>query len=336
MVDFVVARELPRDIEEDVVAAMGVPFYASPAWLRYVQHEIESAVRYVVATSGGRSVAVLPVYLEAPTNPRYDLGHLLEGVADAARYALAGGIAGYWAGVCWTAHLPPVERLGVLEGLLQGAQDVARSHGFEGVALLYLTDVALSEVRALEPRHTFPLAQDAVLDIEFEGLAEYVDWLPSRKRRQVRSDLEGLRSEDVVIERCSLESAVLEMAPMVSNVQRKYGHNDTTDDCVAGLRAQARWLNDLGHVFLARDRAGEPLGCSLFYHFGDALYGRVVGFAEARHVPNLYFALYFYEPVDLARDVGARSLYFGLASLEAKTRRGAAKRTLSACIFPLR
>jgi predicted N-acyltransferase len=125
-----------------------------------------------------------------------------------------------------------------------------------------------------------------------------------------------------------------EAGPLVANVQQKYGHADTADDCRAGLRTQAEALDRHSLVFTAR-RRGRLVGCALFYAWRTTLHGRVVGFDyPALSNAAEYFNLLFYEPLRYAYEHGYAALRLGISSYEAKVGRGARAAPLWAMFRP--
>lgn len=325
-----VSSALPAVLFEPSWMSPDVSFYMSAPWLRYVHHELTDEVFYLSAVLHGAVVATLPIY-PGQHGPRYTIGRFDPGLA-AGRYAIGGGVSGYWSGVCWSSALDPKLRSEVLRRLIVEARRHVAELGLDGLAMLYLPASDLNLLSELGPHDSLDIALDAVLPFAFESFDEYLAWLPSRKRRQVKSDLASMAGEDVVVTRHPLSDTIDELAPMVSNVQRKYGIDDSPEACYSGLTAQARWLDALTHTFIARNRHGEALGGALYYEYRNALYGRLVGFA-ANYPEKLYFQLYFYEPIRLACQLSSTNMYFGLEGLQAKQKRGADVRHLGAVVF---
>lgn len=300
---------------------LATDFYVSPRWFRHVENQTGAdAVEtwYLAAPRDGQVHAVLALYdVAKETNPNYDPAALTDS-AVGGRFLLAGSRRGYTNAL--VAEAGSVGERAV-DAVLSTAQQQSAGYGRAGLALLHLTTPAAGVITTLRPAAR-PLLTglDTCLELPGEDFEDYLGSL-ARKRawgvRQERTSYAGDATQVLRLSQCWEEAA-----PLVAAVQQKYGHDDTVDDCRAGLSRQAADLDDLSVVFALR-RAGRLVATALFYHWRDEMYGRVVGFDYPALDGGEYFNLYFYQPIEYAYAHGVRRLHLGRGSYHAKFRRGA-------------
>ena len=125
-----------------------------------------------------------------------------------------------------------------------------------------------------------------------------------------------------------LDECRRELAPLLANVQRRYGQPADTAVLADLLEAESAGLAGHSAVFTGED-AGGIVAAFLTYRFGSGLFGRLAGFDYDR-LPGVfeYFNLGVYEPVAYLAEHRLRTLHLGVGSWQAKAFRGATIRPL--------
>lgn len=311
----------------------GRSFYSNASWLRSIEDLGVFEARHLIANDEqGRTLGVLPTYLaRTPANPRYDpfriFGQELTGsaVQEAWQPVLLGGVpAGYRNELLLDQRLAPRRREEVLRHLWAQFGQLADELGAGCAGLLYLTSDALRPLCDCLPEDVPVLLTGAEcwLEVPSGSFDAYMGRLSSRRRSIVRRDLAAFADTKATIELRSLAESHRDLAPLLANLQRRYG-SPVADDAVADrLRAQAACLDRFSVVFVCL-HDGIPIGFSLGYQFGDAFYVRLCGFDYERTGPGAeYFNVVFYEPIRYALEHGLTTLHFGMESYRAKLLRG--------------
>jgi predicted N-acyltransferase len=177
------------------------------------------------------------------------------------------------------------------------------------------------------------IGADTVLPVRWSALEEYVAWLKQSRRAKVRRDRRRFASYpgEVAVER--LGDCIEQAAPLLAELQQRYGLVDTADDMRRYLARQAAELDDRSVVFAWRAE-GRLLGFALFFELDGVLYARSVGFDAPYVGSGAYFSVAFYEPLRYAIERGLRELRFGGGTYEAKLLRGACPVPLWSLVVP--
>jgi hypothetical protein len=304
--------------------------YLSHGWLRHVER-ITSADRtyLLVCDAAGTILGALPTYLvDKESNNSYRTDLILDGRLS-GRHLLAGSCRAYHNDVLLHPSLGEDEQDLVLGMLLDAAERRAAELGCDDVVFLYLTTDAVTSIRRVRPAVSpLLLSMDTVLPVVGEGVDDYYSELGARRAYGVRKDMRIFDDAGYTTAIEPLSACWHEAGPLVANVQQRYGHDESAEDCRVSLRSQARALDANTLTFTAR-RDGRLLALALHFAWRDRLYGRLVGFDyDALAGAREYFSLYYYLPLQWAYRAGMRTMHLGSGSYAAKFRRGAAPTAL--------
>lgn len=320
---------------DDVFGATGSS-HLSHGWLRYVEREPGGHAVYLLATAADGSLhGALPTYaVDAESNRAYASADASTG-SPIERYLVAGTRWAYVNDVLLQPNLDQGRGDEALGALVRAAEHRAATLGRDGVALLYLHTQAAQRLCSIRPD-----ARPVLLDIESDlplagdGFDGYLAGLSAHRTYSVRKELRRFNGAGyrVAVER--LSDCWHDAGPLVSQVQRKYGHPDSPAECRTRLRRLADVLDPQSLVFTARLH-DELVGCAVYLAGRGTLHGRSVGFAYDRLAGvGEYFALYVYEPIRYAYRHGYTRLELGRGSNVAKVRRGARPQALWAILLP--
>lgn len=208
----------------------------------------------------------------------------------------------------------------IREACLSAAADLARGNGLSQVQLLFGThdDLEAAKAQGWLSRYGFQYHYRPDGERDFAG---FLQRLKSRKRKTIVRERREVETCGLRIERWSGEKL---RAPEVAGFFAEC-YEDTCD-----RRGGMRYLN---HDFFERIfrtmgdritlavalRDQALLSAALFFHKGDAVFGRHWGTREP--VPFLHFELCYYQGIELALERGARIFEAG-AQGEHKIPRG--------------
>jgi uncharacterized protein len=300
--------------------------YQSRPWLEFVEWSAGPAVKYVQVTDGEEALGLLPVYPEpGAAGSGYSLAELAGASAAPGTAWLCGNRRAYRNEIL-LASLSAASGTGqkALAMLTAAVQEAGPHANRPWLAFPYLSrDYA--EVLCDTLPHSVPLLSklDANIDIDGRSFDEYVRDLGSKQAGEVRREMQRFERAGYTVDIERLADCWYEAGPLVANVQRRYGHDDTPESCRNGLRRQAELLGGLDVVFTAR-RGGRLVAVTVCYEWNGTLASRVVGF----DYPSLagameYFYLNFYRPLEYACARGLTRILLGTGSEQAKQRRGA-------------
>ncbi|MEU6173842.1 GNAT family N-acetyltransferase [Streptantibioticus parmotrematis] len=310
--------------------------YLSSAWLRFIETSPTGEPHCFALTDGTDAVAGLPVYWN-PRDPHsgYRPAALLR-AHDAGAALTAGGRRGYRSEVPVRPGLPPgraAEHTATL--LARALEELPEAEGRWWWP--YLTpdsvDTVVAAARLLGPfteREVHLVGAECVVDLVGESPEDLRRSLPVKQRRtNWQREVRRFEESGLRIRRTRLSEVCEEGAPLLVQVQRKYGDTSTFEQQRSALRAQVDHLDDLSVVFEARDTAGRLVGFSLCYVWGTELSLRLVGFDYATAQDSATYAqVMLHAPLQYCYERGLRRLHLGTESYEAKCRRGAQVRPL--------
>jgi Lantibiotic dehydratase, N terminus/Peptidogalycan biosysnthesis/recognition len=293
------------------------------------------SVRYAVATDGRRVCGLLPIYPAVPPFPTYADPHALIGPRE------GGWTRGSYLGSL--GRLPNVaaaagpDRAETLHGLVTKALDVAAADGAEFACAPLLRDGLVEHVRrSFGPDLVVGrTTHEAVIDIAFSSFEGYVKSLPARQR-QVRRERRRFAECGLTVDEVPLIDAVRDLAPLMRNVERKYGNDEPVEVSETYLVSIALAMGAQATTLVAHD-GRSPVAFSVIWRPGPDWRVRSWGCDYARTGRTLaYFNLVYYEPIARAAASGARRLVLGTEALEAKLERGARLDRLTTVGLPLR
>lgn len=304
----------------------GAGVYQSRPWLEFVERTAGPATAYVATTEAGQGLGLLPMY-PAPTEPGtgYALSDLAEITAAPGTIWLCGNRRAY-RNEMLVVSLPEDGRLGQMAlGALGSAAAAACPSDPATLIFPYVSKTHADMLCRTMP-HAVPFLSklDANIHINGRSFDEYVRGLGRKKASTIRWEMRRFERAGYATAVERLADCWQEAGPLVANVQRRYGHDDTPDSCRRGLRLQGELLAGHDVVFTAR-RAGRLVALALFYEWNGTLASRVVGFDYSGLAGAMeYFYLNFYWPLEYACGRGLTRILLGTGSEQAKQQRGAA------------
>lgn len=308
--------------EWDALAAPA-GLYLSHRWLAAQQHDPTARPSYaLVHDTDGTLVAAAPLYVvDDEPNDLYRVHELLPGRAP-VRTLLAGARRGYRNAPLLHPALTVEQRRLALRRLLEAARSLAAAHRAQ-VWWLYVTDAAAGELADAYGGKPVELAQDATIPLPGRAFDDYLAGLGSKRRVAVRRERRAFTEAGYEVRALRLSQCAEAAGALLAQLQRRHGHDADPAAMAALLREQAAGMDDTGTVLTAW-ADGAMAGFSLFYVHAGTVWLRATGYDYARlREAHEYFNLVYYLPMDHAYAQGATALHLGMASLRAKTLRGA-------------
>ncbi|MBX7464501.1 GNAT family N-acetyltransferase [Streptomyces sp. MAG02] len=313
--------------------------YSSHTWLRYGEELRDSVPGHLVASSGGRRLAALPVHRFTAKVPHfYDPAVLFPGVAEptgADRPLLLGGTRlGYTSEALVAPGTPAPLARAALRALLGRLRERREADG--GLAaMLYVTDESVAQLLpVLDPGDRLVLLDaTAVIPVDPTGLDGYRERLSSRRFAAVRKEIRrfeeaGCRAEVRLLSECHED-----LGPLSAQVLRRYGHDVTDEGESERFTAQVDLFDDNCRI-LAAYRDDRMVGFTQFFFWGDVMYGRSHGVDDSMaRAASVYFNLTYYQAVRYAAEHGYRHLDMSCDSLDAKVARGGRLKPLWALVL---
>lgn len=326
-------REVPRSAWDSLSGTDSL--YLSHGWLSHVEQEEGADTGYLLASGPDGLLGALPTYaVETETNEDYWHAAALGGAGHGC-YLVAGTRRAYVNNFLLSPELAGAQGDDVVDALLRRAERQAAELDRDGVALLYLSTAAVQRLWRIRD-DVRPLLLDIETELALAGdqFDDYLAAVGPRRSYSVRKEIRLFAAAGYENAVEKLSQCWHEAGPLVSQVQRKYGHPDTAETCRAALRGLAEAFDPQSVVFSAR-RGGRLVGCAVYFAWRGTLHGRTVGFAydELKDLGE-YFNLYIYEPVRHAYRHQYSRLHLGRGSNTAKLRRGAHPRALWAVFLP--
>jgi uncharacterized protein len=319
------------EVEWDAVTADSL--YTCHRWLSFVERDTSADCRYVAVERDGQLVAALPLYwVFEEENEFYDPKRLVDGRWQGS-YLIAGARRGYVNELPGSALLPERERRRVLSVLLGEVERQAEA--CDGVLFLYMPGHTCDELGRLRPA-VAPLltSMDAYLALPGSEFGDYLSVLRKQARTNARREFATYRAAGFATGFERIGDCCDEAAPLLQQLQARYGHGGDEEHYRRMLRRHAEALDDLSLVVTAR-RAGRLAAFALFYLWGRTMYLRLAGFNYALLADAFeYFNVAFYVPIEWAYVHGYAQLHLGRESFDAKLRRGARLRPMLSAALP--
>ncbi|KML62306.1 hypothetical protein VL15_03750 [Burkholderia cepacia] len=219
--------------------------------------------------------------------------------------------------------------------LLRAALDAAEGRKRAGVIIPYMPLAQAIEMAAADERARVLLhSAEATLDVPDGGLASLLASIGTRRRWKVQNELTRF-SEMGNVMRWSPVTPELEdvAAELIARNRAKYGSHQGADWMRSIFAGQRRTgiLNKAVAALALRDQ--QIVSIAVSYRFGDHLHLRYFGADySVDHNDFRYFVLCYYAPLDYAAAHGIRTYHESIASLEAKSARGAKVEPLAAVV----
>lgn len=323
-------------------AASGL--YESSRWLAIEEEVADHAPFYV--TIANRWVGFAAAYrFDAASNPwpaaRLDLFLRRLGLTEDAEpdvlpcYLLGGRRPGH-SRILTSA--PPVERAGLLTGVITAAVEQAADRQAATLAALYCdqADADLAAAFRACGGVSLPSWPDNVLTLPGHGIDDWLATLPRKQRSNERADMRKLASGDVEFRVRPLAESDLDwIVDLELGLYRKYG---TDYSAAEARRLHQAYLGHLGKdaQLVTATRAGRQVGFASLVRHGDTAYLRQAGFDHdsCADLP-IYFGTVFHATIDWAYSVGVRQLDYSTSADVPKRRRGCEAHARTAWAVPL-
>ncbi|WP_326564453.1 GNAT family N-acetyltransferase [Micromonospora peucetia] len=205
-----------------------------------------------------------------------------------------------------------------------------QSEGLDFACFPLLDDELLAAVMPLVAADDPVLVEsnEAFVPVSYDSFAGYLAAQSSSRREMIRKEQRRFQAAGLRVVEVDLSARHRELAPLLRNVELKYGVAGTVEDYENYLLSIARTLGDQAiclAVFGDDDpHQSEPVAFTVIWRQDKVWRVRCWGCDYERTAGTYsYFNLVVYEPVRLAIEAGAQRLILGRGSLEAKLARGA-------------
>ncbi|MFB9837244.1 GNAT family N-acetyltransferase [Actinoallomurus acaciae] len=320
------------EVPADSAIFAGSHLYNGHAWLSFCERHDYSRPHHLVGRDDqGRILGMLPAYeISKEGHPRYRPGEALAGTLPESAHPDSRWFPGLVLGArtgnrngLLDGDGPAAERTRVLGGLLDEALALAREQERRALWYLYLDVAEASRLRAAWPR-AVPHFIDFELVIPVpESYEAYLAGLNKLQRRNVGRERKAFAESSPELVRVPYDEDICPViAPLLAKLQAKHGMPRTVEWLTERLRRQAVAMAGAGEVILLR-RDGRLVAFVLMLGHRSGLYCISVGIDYELAARNDYFNITYYEPLNVALEKGATSMYVGMGTAEAKLRRGA-------------
>lgn len=329
--------------------------YQSYHWLKRL--EISNHSYYITVYShSGSAVAVMPCYYlltSSATFRTYDIEYLLHG--NLAKDEISRLSENDDIGASTTLQIiPPKSRVVLFPTLLCAIRNgyeslpIYRQHtqatdidainhmivrrllelrmelDCRSLSVLYVSELhpfakLLSEMEWL----AIDLEAEAKLSLPGHSFDDYLSVFSGKRRGKFRREMKRFEQSGSEIEITELSKGLLpRLAVLLQNIETKYQGVQEKPERFMQYLSGLEQMPFRNHLFLAK-KSGEIVSFSLFYEFGDVLYGRMAGFDYEKIDDDFcYFNIAFYRPIIYAYEHGIHEINYGLGSLSTKVRRG--------------
>lgn len=313
--------DLPAEVWSEQA---GLPLELTRDWLSALEESDPTPVRYLV----DGTAAALPVLLSERSQGSLSVysEYLSRIPGDWARFRpgpslLVGARAGYTNRV-WIGDLGADGIGRIKQALLELGRQAPKQP--QAVAALSCDRKGTRRALALlgEDSLVFVSRPETVLyPSEFPD-GDYVESLPSRRRRTVRRERQRLQDQGFQLTECRLSGHVDVFARLTANLIAKHGGSATRDSLERHFRALAERANDRAVGFLLM-LAGRPAASSLLLKQAGTFVAKNVGIdtSVVRRRAEV-FSTGYYSSAEYAAAAGAARLYGGIGTYEAKLLRG--------------
>lgn len=226
------------------------------------------------------------------------------------------------------ATFPVGARAGDPDGLVDYLRAMvawAGGQGVRSIALLFLTEDAALLLPALDRVGftTVPLVERADLHVTWKDFEGYVESLPNKNRRHVRSEVRRTEERGLVAGSRRLDPDEPELLELRCELIAKY-------DGTADPAAEGRILELIREHVPREDTTvftltldGTLVSYCLFIRDDDVWTAMLTGSRYSMPEASFgYFSTVYYQPAAAAPEAGIRTIAYGPATIDAKRRRG--------------
>lgn len=318
-------RDVDRGAWDELASSSS--FYSSTTWLQMIEsiELVNHEPAYHQVWDGDRLVGALPSYrVLKETSTQYSLDTLAGGHWSGRSVLLGGNRRAYVNEWLVDPGLTGERRSEVIRLLGQALSSRAAETGAEGVLLPFMTHPTMQELRREHlAGYPFMIVAEAEILLPEPSLDDYLGRMPSDRRREIRREMRRFADAGFTLATERLDECAEEAGLLFGNLERRWGVERTDEAATAFVVEHASYLAEASLVFTAR-REGTLVGFALAFPWGNRLFLRFAGFDYASTEGTFaYFNLTYYEPIKYACEHGFSSVHLGLASLDAKTARGA-------------
>ncbi|MFF3868255.1 GNAT family N-acetyltransferase [Micromonospora sp. NPDC001898] len=183
-------------------------------------------------------------------------------------------------------------------------------------------------------------SNEAFIPVSFDSFPGYLTARSASRREMIRKEQRRFRAAGLRVVEVDLSAWHGRLAPLLRNVELKYGVAGTVQDYENYLASIARTLGDQATCLavFGDDDPGrsDPVAFTVVWRQDKMWRVRCWGCDYERTAGTYsYFNLVVYEPLRLAIEAGAQRLTLGRGSLEAKLARGAELLRLTSVAVPL-
>lgn len=204
----------------------------------------------------------------------------------------------------------------------------AKSAGIASVALVYLTPQAGELLGALAEAGftTRRMGERCDMPVTWPDFAGYLRGLPKKYRDEVKRELNRMAERGLACDRRPLGADEPELLDLRCRLIEKYdGHVDRAEQAAIFAMIREHVTPQDITVFTVSTPDRRLLSFSLFIQDGPEWTIMLTGSAYGEpDVGYSYFSVMFYQPAEVAPELGVELLAYGYGTLDAKRRRGCA------------
>ncbi|MBJ7291445.1 GNAT family N-acetyltransferase [Williamsia sp.] len=318
-----------------------VSFYVGDGWLNYLRAVGDRRYSSVTASVPGGDLVSVSVWTpDGRTSPAsgYRAATLTgrESALD-EDFLYLGPHRGYENQMSLADADSTVDRTVAVESAIAAVTREASDRGLAGTIIPYLDTADAREIDDVVSGSSIPVLLDPTMTLDLPGDAfdDYLAGLGSKGSAKVRREIRKLASTGLQSDHESLAAVARELGPLVSNVQRRHGVDESPEDCVRGLEEQAAFCEQEAVVFsLRRPDDGTLVAASVYYLGVGSMHSRMVGIDYDLARNGEYFFANIYAPVRWAYENGFRRIELGRKSESTKRERGAHPRPQWSVVVP--
>lgn len=300
--------------------AIATSFYTSPSWLAFVDSDRNSESSYRLARGDGGESALVCHWNPAEQRGEYRYQDVLGGDGTPV---LLGGRRGFHAPLIASGR-PDIATL--TELVTDAVEEYPGSRGRWWWPYLPDRDCepVIEAARAAGHAGLHLLGASCALEITVDSIDAFIEQLaPKQRRTNARRERRAFAESGLRLRPMPLDEVVEYGAPLLGQVQRKYGHDMDDRYLRTFLDRQRQHLAASAAPYGIYD-SDRLIGFSLGYVNKDEFAVRLVGMDYERLTGAAEYAhLLVYAPVQYCIDNGMTTVHFGKGSYEAKCRRGA-------------
>jgi hypothetical protein len=309
---------------------------------------------------GGAAVGLYGTILEEPNpDPSEDLRSLLElgspflsrtrsepSRAPAAAAGATRGTGADWypsltlalPGRQWFAVGDGARDARVLTAALEALCRWAAAAGIRAVCALYVdpADEPLNLALTEGGFAPFPVGEEATLAVDGRTYLSLLESRSPKGRAKIRREIVRLAAADLRFDEATLWEAMDDVVRLRCLHKARYGRAAEPERELALFTAIAEGFGEGATVFRATAGDGAVVSFALFLWDRQTWHAMATATDHQHPASDLsYFATMYYEPYRVAHDRGARVISYGLATGEAKRRRGCRLTPLSGWVRTL-